>query len=211
MSLLETIPGYREAVESEASARSEAFTGAPEMVCGVELLPMTPRHLLLLQATRSPFVVGGAVSSRDVGLFLWCLSPDYAAALRARNALSPWAGRLALFLFRRVQTRFLRRVRRLDAAEAIEGCRRIVREALLDGPGSRRAGWSPEYFSPVASLVSNLAEKYGWSEAAIIDTPFKRLFQYTRVLRAASDPKAIFFNPSDSVRSAWLRERNARQ
>lgn len=185
------IPGYREAVEKETTAREASYLGVSELVCGVPLLPLTPRRFLILDIVGSPFVSGGNPTAADIALFLWACSPDY-------NPEKPSKFRRWLFI---------RRCRKLIVKDAVDGIRQYVTDALQDAPGS--SGQSgPASTSWISSIVDSLAREYGWSEAHILDMPLKRVFQYFRVITRRNNPKANFFNPSDRVRGDWLRKIN---
>jgi hypothetical protein len=182
--LFDTIPGYREAVEQENALREAAFLLEQDEIDGVQVRPITVRHMLTLHGMRSPFVAGGEVRPRDVVLFLWVVSP-----VRGTTSLEAYSA-----TFRK------RNYVRLCAA-----IRKFVEDAFQDAPAS--TGNLPvPFWSWAAGVVDRIAFAYHWSEAAILDMPLARLFQYIKILDKRDDPNRILFNPSDKVRSRWLQE-----
>jgi hypothetical protein len=188
--LLELIPGYREAVEAESAARDAAFLdGWPELVCDVELRPLTLVDMLALARMKSPFILGGSPSPQDVLLLLW--HQRYGP----RPAFPP---------DQRKRDKFMRGLAHLNFASAVRDIRRYVDDSFADAPGSSGDGTSVAPTSWGANLVSSLAREFGWSERDILDMPLKRAWQYWRCIQLNRNPGAIMFNGSDRVRSAWL-------
>lgn len=187
MNLTDAIPGYREAIEREQAVREFAFIDAPRDICGVDVLPLTPRNLLLLYRARSPFVCGGPVDAADIALALWTLSADRAAGGRR------W--------------RFIRRCRKLPYEATASALTEFIADSLQDTPGGASSG-GPEYVSWVAAIVHVVASAYGWAEAAILDCPLPRLLQYVNQITHDANPARPRFNPSDQLVSRWLKEQN---
>ena len=188
------IPGYREAVERENSVRDAAFLDLPEFICGTQVNQITPQHFLILDGIGSPFVSGGTPTAEDVVKFLWILSPEFCRPTSIWNRIRRW--------------RFTVSCRNIDFFKAIGAIVRFIRETFHDSPG----GTGPRS-APIASCVAGpvhvLANKYGWSEAEILNLPYKRIFQYFRLIQIQANPKVITFNSSDHVRAKWLDEINA--
>lgn len=183
--LFQLVPGYREAVEHEATVREAAFLPVTESVCGVDVLPFSPVHYSMLECAGSPFVRGGVPMPEDVAVFLWCVSPGYAP----RAALRRW--------------RFVRRVRRLDYGAAVAAIHSYLDDAFGDAPGVKSGQLSASYYSGTAALVDLLAGQYGWCESDILRLPFKRLFQYARCIKERHADKPIFFNRSERILAEW--------
>ncbi len=197
-------PGLAEATARENLLRDLAYAGLPELVCGIELCPLTARHVLRLSLTQSPFFAPPpdretllrwlgleCITEVDVARFLWACSPRYRPGARVAR----W--------------RFLRSVRRFPLGPACEEIFAFVEESFADKPGGTPAN-GPSYWSWLASYVFAIARATGWTEAAILDLPLKRGWQYLKLARLENDPKAIFFNPySDRAKSDWLRTVNA--
>ena len=213
--LIDTIPGYREAVEREQSERDLAFVEAvPQFICGVEVEPLTVQRHILLESCRNPLVCGGKSIPHplDVALFLWTVSPQYTAALRVRGFIEPFCRPLATWIFNRTRHRFARRVRKLDYWKAVQGCAAYLSAAWQDGDGRKeRSGdyWHPSYYSNAAALVCDLSKAgLHFTEREFLNMPIKRLLQYRRRIMHLNNPNAIFFNPSDRVRRENYGRRN---
>lgn len=186
------IPGLAEAIARETELRNQAFLDIPQELCGIPVLPLTLRRLLLLEEIGSPFVGGStrAPRPRDVVNFLWALSPYF----------STRPGDLR---------RFSKRCRKLNPARIVLAIDGYVCDALQDRPPSTSGPTAPSYESFAAGYVDVIASEYGWSEDAILDCPVARLFQYLKRILRRKDPKAPRFNPSDQVKADYLNELNA--
>ena len=104
--------------------------------------------------------------------------------------------------------RFKRDMDYSDAVVAISG---YVREAFQDSPPTPEVrGTGVGYYSFAVSLVGALAREYGWSADSILDMPLKAVFQFVKEIQRNANPNAILFNPSDKVRSEWMRHVNKR-
>ena len=211
--LLRVVPGLREAVEEESRLRDDSFLDAPEFVCGVEVEPLTLERFILLNAIRSPFLVGGRVpGATDIGLFLWVMSPQYRRAIAAQRTIWPVSRRLAMGWLWVARRLFVRRLRHLDAAQATLAIFQFVDSALFDAPKGKGCREAPGYWSAFGGLVFGIACETGWSEREIMRLPVKRLFQYGRMSRVRRDPDAALFNPlSGGKITEWLKAENERR
>ena len=195
------IPGLVEAEQSEAFDRLAAFTDCPERIAGVEVIPLTPRLALELDAGGSAFFRGGIPTSGDVAAFLWHVSVQ-------RQKPGPW------YLTRKRwsavnQSRFITSIVTLDYFEAFGRIRDYLEDSASDGP-ARRESTGPAYAGWASGMVDAVASRYGWAEDEILDIPFKRLWQYwRRWSHRETEGKQIFLNKSDEVRAKWLDELNA--
>ena len=190
--LRDIIPGLRDAVEREEFHRNTAFLGVTELICGVEVKPLTLAHLCRLQCVGSPFLCGGVPTLADVDAFLWAVSPEY-------NPKS------------RVQRFFFECRLWMTYDAAIKGIQGYLDEAFLDGPSGGSAGYSPSYWSGFASIVGALASEFHWSEQQIMDMPLKRVCQYLRIAQKRNNPKASFSNRiSFKVREEWMDKSNSK-
>lgn len=210
MDLLVTVPGLREAIERETEDREFDFLDAPELLCGVEVMPLSIRRLLRLQAVNSPFLykVETYDFPEDVAVFLWALSPNYERALRVRQWCEMFSFTLGRVVFGRIRLGFVRQLRKLKLGDAAKACRHYVTRAFEDSPGvSGVVG--PNYYGWPAGYVGMLVTEYGWSEASILDMPLRRVFQYVRRIILKHDSDAVMFNPSDRLRGEWLKQQNA--
>lgn len=186
------IPGWREAVERENAVRDESFLGLTETLCGIEVLPLSAYHFLILEAVHSPFVCGGVPNEVDIARFLWIVSPQFRPTTTRAD--------------RKLRDKFIRRLSNLDWEQSVKAITTYTEDAFQDSPGSR-GGSQASYWSWIAGLVDFIASAYGWTERDIIDIPLKRAFQYVRLIKSR-ESEAIHFNRSDTVRGEWLRKVN---
>lgn len=186
------VAGYREAVDAETRGRDVAWLGLNERINGVEVLPFTPRHFLILSLIGSPFICGGAPSPEEAARFLWAVSPGFTEGNLARARWRRW--------------RFVAGLRRLKWSDTVKGIETYVDAAFADsigGDGSKRS-----YFSCMAGLVDVLAAEYGWDEQTVLSTPFRKLFQLFRSRQQRHDPEARLTNPSQRLISKHLESLN---
>ena len=192
---LKEVPGYREAIESESRQRDIAWLNLTETINGVEVLPFTPNHFLILSRIipGSPFICGGQPCETDVPIFLWVVSPQFIAG-------NSWRARVR-------RHRFVSRCRKLDFFKTCDAIAKYIDSAFMEGSGGDDR--SKSYFSCIASLVDSLASEYGWSEEQIRATSFKRLFQLFRSRQLRHDPEARLHNASDRIRADHEAKRAA--
>jgi len=188
--LAQLVPGYREAVEQEQASRDAAFIDVTHSVCGVDVLPLTLRHLSILLLVRSPFVCGGMPTSEDVAKWLWIMSPDFSTDQRKRD-------------------KFVRSVRGINFVDVVVAIREFTNAQLRDVPTGSKGPSAAAITSSVATFVHVIATEYHWPEADIMRIPIQRLAQYLRLINRAGDPKAIFVNPSDHIVADYMRKKNA--
>lgn len=192
MDLLDQIPGYREALEVEREQRETAFIDAPELVCGVAVLPLTPRHVLILDGIGCPIFRGLPMTPVDIARMMWVISTDFTEHVTIRSRWDRY--------------RMTRRVAEIGYGELLQALGKYVDDAFADSPAGN--GGEKAFSSWVASYVHVLAARYGWEDGKILNTPLKRVFQLLRHIQRDNNPDAIFICRSDKVRSAWLRSLN---
>lgn len=170
--LIQQNPALRAALEREDCIRRLPYLNLPETICGIEVAPLTLRHVILLESIRSPFVVGGAVTPYDVGAFFLVITG------------SPKG-------FRR--WRLLRRVGGLNGADAIAGIQEYLDEAFMDGPPESKDE-DLRYYSNAAASVDIFGSQYGWSRETTLNSPLKALFQELRAMTVRANPTAVLQN-----------------
>ena len=196
--LLKDIPGL-EAAEAEASRREQeirelAFLDVPLDICGVAVKQFTPRHFILLDAARVPFMEPAYLTPVEATMFLWVVSTRYQGTGKAARA------------------RFFKRVSPIGEWDLRAGLESYVEAAMMDAPMGGGDGKAPAT-SFVAAIVDRLCGNgYPWTEEKILDTPLARIFQYFRRIELRTDPRAILANPlSDRARKRcvdeWLEKR----
>ena len=197
--LLDVVPDYREAIDEEQAIRSAAYLPMTESILGVDVLPMTPEHFVILSNSDCGFFRRRLITEIDVGLFLWALSPRYRPIT---NFWDRWQRR-----------RFLQSVRKLNFDESKKAIFAYLEETFQDAPGTKEGKWNVPYWSFCASLIDLFAEEYGWTDERVMGAPLKRLYDLQKIITRRRNPNAIQFNPlSDAVRSKWLKminEKNA--
>lgn len=209
---LETlVPGLAEARAAERQNRALAFAGLTHTLCGVEVMPLTPKHRLALQLLRNAFTTHTDPMQGDVFQFLWLLSPGYIQPLTGRRMASEWR-----------QMRLRRHVRKLVLWQAVRAIKEYLVSQLQDMPeGSADA--STDY-SPWVHWMACEASFYisihrGFTLESYLQTPYLVLQQLHRAWRIhnpdvtrdkdgnlqVEEPQ--FINGSDGLASAWQRSR----
>jgi hypothetical protein len=215
MDVLE-IPGYAKEVLRERVIRDAAFLGITESIGPFEVVPMSLRHWLILRLMHSPLLTGDTPTPQDVFNFLWLLSTNYSATnlrskrhfeRRCRSMFFPpryWA---------LMNTRWARawheskRIKRLTvAARIIYAARAYVTEALQDRPPIQKSiGFDADYYSDAAYFCALFGREFGWSQDETLNMPVKRMFQFLNECRASRGSKTPLCNPSDRIKSQYLR------
>lgn len=186
---LPPIPGYAEACRREQDNRNLAATLSTVPLCGIPAAQLTPRHLTLLSLCGNAFVQGRDPQPEDVAMFLWFVSPEYCLERRKRD-------------------KFIRRnVARLKYRESVAEITEYLDRTFQDAPASGGEQNAPQYVAPVVFLVDLFGAQYGWPAQVTMDTPLAFLFQCLNAIKMRLNPRAIMFNPSDSIKSRHLRER----
>lgn len=171
--LFQQIPGLEAVVEREAAVRNQSFLDdLPEVICGIEVKPLTLRMVLLLECIGSPFIGGGIVQPHDIGAFLIVVAGNPKGFRR-------W--------------RLLRRVGKMNANHAVVEIESYVSESFMDRPGSSGSSGA-SYYSNAAAFVDLFASEYGWSTERVLNAPLKQLFQCLKATAKRHNPKAILFN-----------------
>lgn len=187
--LYSLIPGLREAVEKEKFIRQAAFCGLPEIIEGIKVSPLAPRHLVILESIDSPFTSGRIPVPREVEECIWVLA-ECRFASRAKRWL------------------FHHRLRKKNYNATLQALYDYFDESFQDAPSGRSSKSGISYYSFSAALVDVFASEYGWGMEEIFNSPVKQLFQFLKIIRRRANPSVPLFNPSDSIRSRWLAEMN---
>ena len=211
------IPGLREARAEERLNRALAFAGLTRTVCGVELVPLTPRHRLALQLVQNAFACGPATLplAGDVFAFLWLLSASYGPPSVLPNPVRAFR-----------QWKLRRHVRRLDLPRAVREIQETLAAQLQDRPetGAEERGWNAEtsvhWMAAEASFWVNIHG--GFTLESYLSTPYLVLQQLLRAYRMnhpkvsyERDGTAVvedvsFINASDRLIGNWQRLNAAR-
>lgn len=175
---------------AEAFQRNAAFLNLTEFIEGVEVLPLTLRHIVTLEATHSPFMVGGKPNANDVVNFLWLLNRKFEPNQLAKR----WF--------------YLRRCRKLDFCKTVKAIANYIDDAFSDGSG-KSSPKRTQYYSTAAGAVDLISAEYGWSEDTVLDLPVKRVIQYSKAIALRTNPKAVLFNRSREILVDYIHERDA--
>lgn len=197
---LSQVPAIREAVEKQDLVRDVSFLGLTETIGGIEVLPMSFRHVLWLELKRSPFIGHGQLTPatlvEDLAAFMKIVSPFHPLNRRRFNG---WR-----------QRRYLRRVGQMKLDVALKDIRDYVGEAFMDAPSGGTSGEvKASYYSTGAAWVHRLCKNYNGLNPdpgvypSAIDLPLKVGFQMLKLLKQDDYAKAgkmcPLFNPSDDV------------
>lgn len=202
------IPGYVEAVEREEFFRAAAFLRLNERLCGLEVLPLTTRHLLWLEVIESPFVTGAPIPMAEahlhVAAFVRVVTPGF-------NAFSWWRRRLFFRNYRRGMYG-----EKIAADAAVTAVKEYRDEAFGDRPARRGThAAAASYWSTAAGMCHELCSNYSMSIDEALDVPLKVVFQLLKVqdafAQAKSGKKPVLFNPSDSVVTRYYTERETEE
>ncbi len=185
-----------EAEAIERRVREHAYLDITSTVCGVELLPLSLRHCVMLIAIGSPFLCGKRhPDAQDVINFLWLLSPQWRTEQIRHD--------------RKQRIRFARKVGAFDADKARLEINHFIETAFLDSPPQASSSRHVPKTSFVSSYVHTLAAHYGWSERHILEMPLACIFQYLRCISLERDPQCVLFNKfSDKVKRDYLKTLN---
>jgi hypothetical protein len=207
MVTLETVqvPGYADAVRKEARLRDTAFLDALEIVCGIEVVPMSLRRLIWLEQARNGFVVPCRFDNEDE-MLAHALQVVYFCRPSFKVPTTPMYSFWRAFRDGVGQHVFFRKALRSGAPEVIiKEVEEWLADAFMDSPaGSSEGVPQASYASYPAYIVDKFGEAgltFTYSE--IMDMPLRRLWQHYRMaLRRVNDAKLT--NPSDEIRANFV-------
>lgn len=195
------IPGLREAVKRESRVRDTAFLDGLEVVCGVEVVPLSLRRLIWLEQAHNGHVVpwrfdtDGELLAHSLQILYFC-TPGFKPPHSPKPSL--WRS------FRegmRYHSFFQKALKSGSMEEIITEVRQWVGDSFMDAPSGGGNNELPgkSYVSYPASIVDKFAEgglTFTYDE--ILDMPLRRLWQHWRLaVRRVDDIKLT--NPSDDL------------
>jgi hypothetical protein len=195
------IPGLRDALKREARIRDTAFLDGLELVCGVEVAPITLRRLIWLEQAHNGLVVPWRFESENELLahslqIVYFCNPTYVPPTRPKFGFWP------AFFEGRKQHGFFRGITRGKKAEdIIAEVGEWLSEAFMDAPagGGSNEIQSPSYASYPAHIVDKFAEAgLPFTYGEIMDMPLRRLWQFWRMAVRRVNETALS-NPSDDL------------
>lgn len=200
MVTLETveIPGLREAIKREAHVRDTAFLDGLELLCGVEVVPLSLRRLIWLEQAHNGFVVpwtwdDAAETYAHAIQFLYYMKPDFSPPR------SPMVTFWQSFLAGWKEQRFINSMRRKDRGAVVKEISSYLSASFMDAPSSGGEVQTSAYASYPSYIVDLFAEgglTFTYDE--IMDMPLARLWQHYRICSRRTR-EAKLTNPSDSI------------
>lgn len=203
------VPGLAELRKRERLNRALAFAGLQHRLCGVDVLPLRPRHRLALQLLQNAFTADVDPLEGDVFQFLWVLSPAYRGKNDIASSVRQW--------------RLRRHVRRLLLPAAIREIRIYLSDQLQDMPEAQLSGTEQTDFAPWVHWMAQDAcfwmTEFGFTLEQYAETPYLVLQQLLRAwkiqnprISSGKDGTPVveephFINTSDRVAGQFLRAR----
>lgn len=181
MSLLDEIPGYREAILEERGERELAFVGVPEQVGPWLVRPLSMRDIIILTHDGNALVCGGDPSSDDVARF-------FVHQSHRKVGINRMTLRLLVRNWRDIAC---------DIQDWID-------QSMQDSPAGNGVENGAEPYSWVASILTTLGSECGQPADKVMVMPMKAIWQLVRCIQHQANPKKTFFNPSDKVRTRYL-------
>jgi hypothetical protein len=189
------IPGYAEAILEERRRRNRSEFRIPDRVCGVELRPLTLHDITVMQESGISFFDDSDEAldppTSLVMLLYW-----------------QWVERplKASYRFKR---RFARKVGRKDLGQAETQISEWLKWQFADAPPSQSGGSRQVPITSFAvSICDSLASRCSWARSEIMNMPLPVIWQHLKLAVVAVNPSAPRFNPSDSVKSDFLKTLN---
>jgi len=149
------------AIEQAKSWQSEAWVSTEFLIDSVWINQMTLRHFFMLDGAGSPFLTGKQVTSEDIAVFLWILSPEYKPCPEARE-------------------KFCASIIDVNIEQAMVDIGEFFEITFADADTDE--GKPKEYASFVAYMVDMFASEYGWSAQTILDMPMRQIYQLASVI-----------------------------
>lgn len=194
------IPGYADAIKRERLIRDRAFLGGSEIVCGVEVNPITVRRLIMLEHAGNGYVIpcrfiddNEAVAHAMALLFFCRVGFEVPKSPRYSFVRSAFDGARQHFFIRGI-------LRRMSRDDFLSEFRAWVEVQFMDAPqGSSERIADISYAAWPAYLIDLFAEAgNSFHPDEILDMPLARLWQHWRI--AASRVRGLkLTNPSDSL------------
>ena len=194
------IPGYREALQRERHLRDTAFLGGFEIVCGVEVKPLSLRTLLLLEFAGNGYVNPCYFDNDNEALahalqVIYFCQPSFKAPQTPKyHFWSEWIDAIK-------QNWFLRKITKGKKADVLlSEIKDWIADAFMDAPSGQATGYQKQSYASYPAYVLDLFGEAGlmFSEDQIMDMPLKKLWQHWRV-SVHRLHGAVLTNPSDEI------------
>lgn len=201
------IPGWLDAVKSEAQAHEMAFAAPYDVVAGYPVRHLSLVDLCRLAQLESPFVSDE-----------W---PSF-ASFRLRPALREAAAELIAYQHieyrpsrRWLNRRRVRALRSMDAVELYSELGGYFERTFTDQQptNDRKGRASPiSHWSGIVGYVDLLGSEYGWTADTVMHMPYRQIIQIVRKIAKRKDPKAPISSRAEQVQARYLRaKREARE
>jgi hypothetical protein len=190
------IPGYAEAILEERRRRNRAEHQIPDTVCGVELRPLTLADISILQEAGVSFFDDSA-EAHDAELSLvlllwwqWVKRPK-----KPRDGL---------------KRAFANMVARVPLERAENELADWIDWQFADAPPTKSSplGRQPPLTSFSVAICDAVATRCSWPRSEIMALPLPVLWQHIKIAMAEMNPSAPRFNPSDRVKTEFLKSLN---
>lgn len=227
-------PGYAECVAREQKIRRAACFGLNEIICGLEVRPLTAAHVSLLTMLRSPFLCGYTAGelvgtaendfldgkpdlANDIMLFLWIVSPMYEAGSKASVPSSePYWFIPPTPPVPTARDRFndtFAPVLKMSSLQVVREILEYVDEAFIDA--GEPDGTGKSYYTDEVAIAYELSRHHGYRldfwradcppEKNPLNVPLKIVFQLRKVRRHTElGDEAGLTNKSDKLIAAGL-------
>jgi hypothetical protein len=200
------IPGLRDAIKRESRIRDTAFLDGLELVCGVEVAPLTLRRLIWLEQAHNGLVCPWKFESMDellahsVSLLYFC-TPNFNIPTSPKFSFwkTVWDGA--------AQYRFRQKILGWWKPDLIVSeVGGWVSDSMMDAPqgGGNSEVKAPSFASYPAYIVDKFAQAgLPFTYEEIMTMPLRRLWQHWRICVRRVD-EATITNPSDELAVNYL-------
>lgn len=205
------IPGYADALRREHEIRTSAFLGANEVVCGVEVRPLSLRTLVRLEVAMNGFVVPCRFDDDSEAIahalqVIWFCRPKFDATFGVGSRFGMFRSGIEIQTFI-LRTTLVHWRDRLKIAHEVKAW---IRDAFMDAPKGDGSQFSRrQSFATYPAHIIDTLHGYGIKATMdeIMDMPLKRLWQHWRVAVKRENPKYPLVNPSDEIAVAAINKR----
>ena len=198
------IPGLREAIKREAHVRDTSFLDGLELVCGVEVCPLSLRRLIWLEQAHNGFVVPWRFDD-DQEYLAHALQVLYFCTPQFAPPQTPRFGFWGAFMQGVRQDRFFKKALRHGKPEIIvKEINGWLGDAFMDSPTGSGSVGHAAYASYPAYVVDRFAEAcLPFTYDQIMDMPLRRLWQFWRIAAKRINDVSLT-NPSDDIATKYL-------
>ena len=199
------IPGYADACRKEARVRDTAFLDGLEIVCGVEVYPLSLRRLIWLDMAKNGFVVSCIFDNEREMLahavqILYFCSPDFTLPL------SPKTNFILSFMDGIKEQQFIRKVMKgRIVSDVINEVKSWQEDNFMDAPTGGGGITGAAYASYPVFIVDAFGDAgLPFTYDQIMDMPLRRIWQHLRIsMRRISG--LTLSNPSDDIAVTYLQ------